>query len=342
MKTNKQLNSIYINPNKSISFAIKQLEKSHRRILFILKDNKLLGVFEDSDLRRALIRKVELDDRIITIANLRPKFIYQKKFSQKKLYTIFKNYNCVAVPILNKKKNIVDIHFNTSIYQIQKKDNPKITAVIMAGGLGKRLRPLTHKNPKPMVKYKNKPILLKIINNLLKNKINKILISVHYKKNRIIEFVKKSSFKNKVSFIHEKKFLGTAGSLRSLKDKNLKNIFVINGDVITNLDILSLEKYHLDNKLDLTVVTKTIKFQIPYGMIETKNILLRSLEEKPFFTKSIVLGAYFINSKCLKVIPNKRFDMPDLISLCIKKKFKIGYYPTYEKYKHISSIVDLK
>jgi dTDP-glucose pyrophosphorylase len=338
----KRFKILFVDAKISINSAIRQLEKGHKRILFIFKNKKFIGVFEDSDLRRALIYKKDLNKNILSIANPNPKFIYKNKFSRAKLNFIFKNYNCVAVPVLNKKKEIVDIFFNKSIYHQENNQISTVTAVIMAGGLGKRLRPITRTTPKPLVKYKSKPIILRIINNLIKNKINKIIVTVNYKKNKIIKYINKKKFKANISFMHEKSFLGTAGSLRKLKNKNFKNIFVINGDVITELDIMSLEKYHIDNKLDLSVVTKTIDFRIPYGMIDTQDIFLKSVEEKPIITKSIIVGAYMLSSKCLKVIPQGRFDMPDLITCCIKKKYKIGYYPTYEKYKHITSKEDLK
>ena len=163
--------------------------------------------------------------------------------------------------------------------------------------------PLTLKVPKPMVKFKNKPIIDTIIRNLTKNKINRIFISVNYKKNKIISYVKKINYNCKLFFIR-KKYLGMIGSIYYLKNKRLNDIFVTNGDLIYNIDLESLHEYHKENHLDITAVTKVINFQIPYGLVKTKNIYLKSLEEKPIFSESVLVGAYIINSKCLKILKN--------------------------------------
>ena len=342
-KEKKELNSIIVKPTDSINLAIRKLEKNERKILFIAKKKKLLGVFQDSDLRRALVKKKDLSKKIISIANNRPKYIIKKNLKKTNFNKFFHSYrNYIGIPILDEKKKIVDVIFNKNLFfNNEKKKNSQISALIMAGGLGKRLMPLTKKIPKPMVKYKKKPIIDSIIKNLIKNKINKIFISVNYKKNKIISYIKKKNFNCQIFFIREKKYLGTIGSIFYLKDKKLKDIFVTNGDVILNVDLESLHDYHNENNLDITVVTKMINFQIPYGLVKTKNIYLKSLEEKPIFSESVLVGAYIINSKCLKILKNSKLDMPDFLSMCIKKKYKLGYYPIYEKYKHITSIRDL-
>ena len=137
--------------------------------------------------------------------------------------------------------------------------------------------------------------------------------------------------------------MGTAGSLSFLKNKKFEDIFIINGDLITKFDINSLYKFYKVNKLNFCAVTKLLNFQIPYGLVQTKNIFVKSLEEKPTFVRSVLIGAYILNSKCLKYLKkNYKIDMPDLIKIFLNKKLKVGYYPTYEKYSHITSSVDLR
>ena len=339
----KMFNSIIVNYNTATHDAIEKLEKSHKRILFITNKKKLVGVLEDSDLRRALIKRKDLNGKIIDIANRNPKFLYETTYSKEKLKKIFIDNNCVAVPIIDKKKEIVSISFNKFFYENKSETLRLKTAFIMAGGLGKRLRPFTKHIPKPLVKFKKKPILEYIIENLVKNKIEIIYISINYKKEKIINYINKKKFSCKIVFVQEKKFLGTAGSLSLLKNKKIKDIFVINGDLITKIDINNLYKYYKKNNLDFCALTKLINFQIPYGLVKTKSIYLQSLEEKPTFLRSVLIGAYILNTKCLKFInTKKKMDMPGLIQKCISKKFKIGYYPTYEKYSHVTSPLDLK
>lgn len=342
LKKKTKFKSIIVNFNETIERCIKKLEKSSKKILLVEKNSKLIGVFQDSDLRRALVKKKNISADIITISNNKPKFIYKKNLEKTNIQRIFNKYSYLAIPIVDKNKRIVDVIFKTSSNDNLKENNEEIVGVVMAGGQGKRLRPITEKIPKPMAIYKNKPILYSILSNLLKNNIKNIFISVNYKKNKIFSYIKKIKFNCNIFFIEEKKFLGTVGSLFYLKNQKAKNLFVTNGDLLTNIDISNLNNYHKENKLDLTVVTKIVNFQIPYGSVETKNIYLKSLEEKPLVTKSIIIGAYLIKTKCLKLINGEKIDMPEFIHKCIKKKYKIGYYPIYEKYKHITSLKDLK
>ena len=171
--------------------------------MFVVKNKKLIGTFEDIDLRRALVKKQNLNNKIIKACNIKPKFVYNDVFSNDKIKNINSKYNCVAIPILNKNKEIIDIIFNKSISKNQKQNIPSL---IMAGGLGKRLKPITNKIPKPIVKFKNTPIIISILKNLNKNNCREIYVSVKYKKNKIISLLRNSIYKNNIKFINEKNF----------------------------------------------------------------------------------------------------------------------------------------
>lgn len=334
------LKNLLIKPEQSIGHAINLLELSKKKILFVAKNKKLIGSFEDIDLRRALVKKQNLNNKIIKACNLKPKFVYDDISFKEKIRNINSKYNCVAIPILNKKKEIIDIIFNKSISKNQKEQ--KIPSLIMAGGLGKRLKPITNTIPKPIVRFKKIPIIISILKNLNKHNCSNIYVSVKYKKNKIISLLRNSIYKNNIEFISEKKFLGTAGCLYYLKNKIEDNIFVINGDTLIDIDLDNLNNFQKINKLDFTVVTKTMNFEIPYAMVKTQNKILKSIEEKPFFTKNVILGAYLINKKCLKLLKNIKIDMPDFIEMCINKKLRIGYYPISGSFKHITKFEDLK
>lgn len=330
-----------VDENISIIKALKLLEKNGKKIIFLTHNNKLSGVFEDSDLRRALIKKKDLSKKILTIANKRPRFIYREEYSKEKFYKIFKYKNCNAIPIIDKNYKILKIIFSKDIF-FNTYEHRLPPALIMAGGLGKRLRPLTLKIPKPLVKYKNIPIIEAIIRNLINNKISKIYVSVKYKKKKIISFIKKKKFNSTFEFINERKFLGTAGSIFFLKKKKLNNLIVLNGDTLVNIDFENFYNYHIKNKLAITVATKIIKFEIPYGLVKTKSIYLESLDEKPEFVRSAIIGVYILNKKVIKLLKGNKMDMTDLIMKCLKRKLKVGYYPVYENHLHITSFKDLK
>jgi dTDP-glucose pyrophosphorylase len=337
----KTKNKLIANENMLISRALNLLEKNGKKIIFLTKNNKLSAVFEDSDLRRALIKKKKLDEKIITIANKKPRFIYIDEYSKEKFYKIFQSKNCYAIPIIDRNKKILRIIFSKDFF-FKNYEFKLPPALIMAGGIGKRLRPLTLKIPKPLAKYKKTPIIETIIKKLINNNIIKIYVSVKYKKEQIISFIKKKNFISDFEFISEKKFLGTAGSIYFLKKKRLRNLIVLNGDTIVNIDFENFFKYHISNKLAITVATKIIKFKLPYGLVKTKNKYLKSLEEKPEFISSAIIGVYILNESAIKLLNGKKMDMTDLINKCIKQKLKVGYYPVYESHTHITSSKDLK
>ena len=341
MELNKK--KLLIDEKLQINQAIKLLENSKNNILFLLKGKKLSGVFQDNDLRRAIINKKSLKDRIISISQKKPKFIYEAELSEKNVYKIFNKYNCEAIPVIKKDKTIVDIIFlKKTIFTEKLSDFPKV--LVMAGGRGNRLRPITNTIPKPLAKFKNKPILDYILSqfNLLKAK--EIFISVNYKKEKIISFIKNKNYNFKTFFLKEQKKLGTAGPLSLIKNylKKDENIIVINGDLIFNFKIKNILDFHSKNNLDITVVTKDIDYQIPYGLVKTKKNLLDTLDEKPKIMARVIVGIYIINSSCLKSIKKDYLDMPDFIKFLIKKKKRVGYYPIFEKFNHITKKSDLK
>ncbi len=333
---------IIINENSKIKDAIKLIDKLKNNILFLVKDKKLTGVFQDNDLRRAIVFKKNLNNKIITISQKNPKYIFENDLSNFKINRIFKKYNCEAIPVLKKDKTISDIIFRNKNFSNNFFEIPKV--LIMAGGKGKRLRPLTKTIPKPLATYKKRPIINHILNQLKKQKIKKILISVNYKKEKIITYIKKNISNFDIKFLVEKKKLGTAGPLNLAKkhlDKN-ENIIVINGDLIFDINLKNVLDFHNKGKLDITVVTKDIDYQIPYGLVKTKKNLLNSLDEKPNFMARVMIGIYIINSKCLRDVKNEYLDMPVFFKRLLAKKKKVGYYPILENFTHITKMSDLK
>ena len=207
------------------------------------------------------------------------------------------------------------------------KNNKKIEIIIMAGGLGTRLKPYTNVLPKPLLPFKNKTIIENVISKFTTYGLNKFIISLNYKNILIKSFFKELSPNFKVSFLEENKPLGTAGILYKLKNKN-KNYIISNCDVIFDLDYNDLIKFHEKKKFDITLVAAAQKDKIPYGVCKVQNNRLQNIVEKPEKNYLANTGLYLVNSKVFKLIKkNENISFVDLINKAVSKKMNIGVYP---------------
>jgi NDP-sugar pyrophosphorylase family protein len=201
------------------------------------------------------------------------------------------------------------------------------SAVILAGGLGKRLYPLTKALPKPLLPVGSKSILESLILLLKKNNIKKIYLATNYLHDKIVDKIGNGKkFGIKIIFSREEKRLGTCGPLSLLKSKLTEPFFVINGDILTNANLIKISSY-VKKKSLLTVVTKEINLPFRFGKITAKNGYISKLEEKPTYKQEILAGIYLFKPEIFKFIPeNRYFGMDDLIKKLMKKKIKISKY----------------
>ena len=199
-----------------------------------------------------------------------------------------------------------------------------LTAVIMAGGMGMRLRPLTEKLPKPMLTINNRPLLERVIEQLKNAGITKIYISTYYKREFIVDyFGDGSKFGVNINYINEDDPLGTAGAL-SLIDLPNNTTLVINGDILTRLDFRTMHNFHTSQNAVITVGVRIYEYNIPYGVIKTDDINISDLEEKPVQQVVVNAGIYLLEPKAYQYIPrNQQFNMTDLINSLIKEKHRV-------------------
>ena len=200
-------------------------------------------------------------------------------------------------------------------------------AVILAGGLGKRLRPLTNILPKSLLKIGNRSILETLILLLKKNKIKRIFLATNYLHDKIVDKIDNGkNYGIKIFYSREKKKLGTCGPLTLLREKLKKPFFLLNGDIITNINLIKISKL-IKKKTLLTVVTKEINLPFRFGKINSKNGFITSLQEKPTFKQEILAGIYLFKPEIFKFIPqNQYYGMDQLIKKLIKKNIKISKY----------------
>jgi len=329
------LNNLTICESKTVLEAIDIINKSGSGfVLTKKKDNSISGILTDGDIRRIFLKKKNLYLKCKNF--LKKKFIYinknDKNFEKKINHYIKKKIKCI--PILDNKNQLVEVIIDNYFKKTQQDNICSNTAVvILAGGKGERMMPLTKSQPKPMLQINNKPMIENIIDEFSKHGFDKFLISVNYLSNKIIKYFKHKKFKKiKIDFVKEKKFLGSAGSLSLLyKNKISKNFFVVNCDIYTTLNFSKMLNYHIKKNSNITIGSRIYEHKIPFGVIKkigNKN----NIEEKPTVHYNINSGIYIFNNKVLnKMKKNKYLDMNDFInSLKLLKNIYTINEPFYD------------
>lgn len=331
-----------INDKILIRDVLKKIQKSSRQIVYLTdNNNRLIGSITDGDIRRSLLNGYTLDSSIKDIYFKKTNYI-KKKLNKDELIKFFENKKINSVPLIKNKK-IKEIIFLNDLLKKNTKNKKKYDVVIMAGGYGKRLMPLTRKTPKCLVKInKKKRIIDFVIDNIKKYDVNNIHFITYYKSSKVIKYVsKKYESKFNLFFYKEKKPLGTAGGLKVLyKNKNLSDNFIlINSDVISKIDLTSLISFHEKNKSIFTLVTKLVQQKLSFGTIKNIKEVLQTIQEKPTISYFVNAGIYLISKKLLKFIPNnsKDYKMTDLISKLKLKKIKIKIFHLYEDWHDVGS-----
>lgn len=330
----------------SLYDAIKAIESSDKRLAVVLSDDKhILGTLTDGDVRRHILNNKSLDDRVSEAMNKNP-VICNIDTSDSELKKVLLKNNIRSLPLSdNNGKYVRTLHENELFFDSQEsyKDNFSI-AVIMAGGEGRRLRPLTEDMPKPMVDINGIPLLERQIRKLSKMGVSDIYISVNYLGNIIEEYFKEGdAFGVNIRYLNETKKLGTAGALALLPNINkTESVLVMNGDVLTSSDFINLYHFYKEQKSIITISAIDYNIKIPFGVIQLEGSKVNSIQEKPsqhFFCNA---GIYALSANAISMIPkDKYFDMTDLIEKCIKNNDHVSVFPVHEFWSDIGTIEDL-
>lgn len=320
----KNLKKLILFPNQSISDGLKKLDESGLQIIIITdEDNNLIGTVTDGDIRKGLIKGITLSDKIIKVANLKPKFVYDT-YSNNELLKTFNDFNYRALPVINAEKKLLDCYFINDFIKIKKNNSPLL---IMAGGFGKRLGILTKEYPKPMLEINKKPLLHFIIEKAIKENFHDIFISVYFKSEIIKSyFGNGEKFNINIKYIDEKKPLGTGGCLKLLPNTN-EPIVVVNGDVLTNEKYTNLLDFHTSTSSDITMAVFNHDIQNPFGVVKTNGFKLIEFEEKPVWTTKVNAGMYVIQNSVKNYInENETISMPNVIKRMNNDNKKCSVY----------------
>ena len=294
----------------TIRQAMEAINNSALRICFICDEGRRVrGIATDGDIRRGLLAGCSLEDPVAPIMKVQFTHVINDHQYKHKAYALINEKNYSHIPVLDHEGHLVDIVFNSRSYKRERKDN---AVVIMAGGQGMRLRPLTENCPKPLLKIGDKPILELIILNFKRYGFHKFFISVNYLAEQIIDYIGDGSrWEVEVEYIRENERLGTAGSLSLLPRQQLP-FFVINGDLIVQADMDDILTQHKETGVIGTMGIKQYSTKVPYGVVQVEGRYITALIEKPTHAYFINAGLYCLNPEAVDLIPPGYYDMTSL------------------------------
>ncbi len=339
LRNRSKMHKLIVNEKISFREAIEFMDKGGFGAIFFIDDFQVLvGVMTDGDVRRAILRAVSMEAPASTVFNKEPKFL-SKGFDQRALLDISRKAYNKPVPVINEEGAIVDIVVSDIAPEMEK-DNP---VVIMAGGLGTRLLPLTKEIPKPMIHVGQKPILQTIVEQFRDMGYKKFYFCVNYKAELIeAHFLDGSPYNVNIQYIREEKRLGTAGALSMIVDEINCPVFVMNADLLTKLNFDSMLEFHNETQAEITIATREYNYQIPYGVVEINKEYVTSLVEKPVYSAFVNSGIYVLSPEILALIPkNQYYDMTDLIDQVMGNGAVISSFPIREYWMDIGKHDDL-
>lgn len=333
------MNNILINKSKTILEALNRLNsiKDVSRLILFVEDHqkRVIGTLTDGDIRRALAKNENIHETIDLVCNR--SFTYIEQGYSFVNFKIFRQKNLKILPVLDENKRYVELLDLEKIKSVL-----PLECMIMAGGRGKRLSPLTDTVPKPMLPLGGIPIIEHNIDRLISYGIKKIYISVKYLGEQIENYFGDGSSKGiSIEYIWEKKALGTAGALSLVDKYNSSHILLMNSDLFTNVDFEDLFITLIESDAEMVVASTEYKVDIPYAVFETKGEYVQNFREKPSYIYQSNAGIYILKKELIKEIPkNKFFDITDLMEKIVKENRKLIFNPILGYWIDIGKPVD--
>ena len=338
MNNTSKIQDKIISANDTIISALKKMDGHRTKLVFIIDEDKFECILTIGDIQRAIINKTSLNAPVSSILD-RDKIYASDKDSIEHIKKIMMDELIDCMPVLNDDREIVDVLFWHDVFSETVSDNrPKIElpVVIMAGGKGTRLKPITNVIPKALIPVGDKTILEVIMDQFEDIGCHKFYMSVNYKADMIKFYIKQLDHKYDINFFMENKPLGTIGSVSLLKGIINTPFFVSNCDSINEQDYRDMYDYHVNNKNDMTIVTMVKSFKIPYGIIETgEDGLMVNLKEKPEHNYMVNTGVYLLNPDLIDKIPKGEFfHITHLMEKVKAHGGRVGCFPVSEDAWH--------
>jgi dTDP-glucose pyrophosphorylase len=332
---------VLIGPDLPIQQALEIIDQGALRMAMIVDANaRLIGVLSDGDIRRALIQRIPLTAPV-SEAMYRQPHTLPISASMEEAARLMKSLKLLAIPVVDDEGVVCGVHTINEADKPERRDN---WIFLMAGGFGTRLRPLTDDCPKPMLKVGGKPILEGILESFIAAGFHRFYISVHYMADRIkSHFGDGSRWNVTIRYVEESVPLGTAGALSLLPDTHILPLFIMNGDLLTQVNFTELLHFHESHMADLTLCVREYDIKVPYGVVETAGQKVISIIEKPVHHFFVNAGIYVLSPVMLgRLQRNKRVDMPDFARDAINSGYQVLTYPIHEYWLDIGRIEDFE
>lgn len=332
---------VTISPEDTIGRAVDIIDRTSLQIALVVgTGNTLLGTLTDGDIRRGLLKGFVLSDSVANIYNRQPLIAYSDTPIDQ-VHFRMKRYYIKQMPVIDPDGKIVSLQI---LKDILSRDPKKSPVVLMAGGLGSRLRPLTNDCPKPLLRVGGKPILEIILERFVEEGFQNFFISVNYMADLVRDnFGDGSRWDVSIRYLQEDQRLGTAGGLSLLPEITEDPVIVMNGDLLTKISFNSLLNFHKDSRASATMCIREHEVRIPYGVVRAESARLIELQEKPVQKIMVNAGVYVLSPEAIRLIPeNQYYDMTELFNRMIELNWHTAIYPIKEYWIDIGRMKDFE
>jgi dTDP-glucose pyrophosphorylase/CBS domain-containing protein len=319
---------LFVAPSSTIKEAVTVIDRESMQIALVCDGDRLLGTVTDGDVRRGLLRGLGLDSPVEAVMNVQFKRLPAGSSARDAL-ALMRREMLHQIPLVDDAGNIVDLYLLEDLVRTPHLQN---TVVIMAGGEGKRLRPLTADCPKPMLRVGGKPLLEIILEKCIEAGFANFLISVNYLREQIQHYFSDGQVWGvNIRYLEESQPLGTGGALSLMPEMPELPILVMNGDVLTRVDFSRLMRFHNDHSAAMTMCVREHTTQIPYGVVAVDGVEIEAIEEKPVLSHYVNAGIYVLDPSLLGFIPREQFfDLPDLVAVAKEQAKRVSAFPIHE------------
>lgn len=332
--------SILVSPKASIQDAIRIMDKGAAGLVLAIDEHgHLVGTVTDGDVRRGLLRGLQLQDQIELVMNRNP-FTAPRSSLREDLLRIMRQHEIGHLPIVGEEGRVVGIELLREL--IDRPTAHDNYVVIIAGGLGTRLRPLTEYVPKALLKIGDRSIMDVLVEQFSTYGFKNFLIAVNYRAELIEQHLNDGKHLGlNIQYLRESQPLGTVGAVRLAKSELTRPFFVVNGDLLTRVNFQHMLEFHRMENCDITVAVKEYEVRIPYGVLQLSNGAVCSVDEKPSKKCFVNAGIYVLNPSVVDLIPEmERYDMTNLMQQAMAENQKVGGFPIHEYWLDIGARED--